>query len=189
LELRLLQLARPETTVPLAELTQRLLALEQRLGQSAAAGAPPRRTAPAAPQACAPPAEPPTGPEPAGVAPRRRQRAVFAGAVRSSKGEAWTRFLEELDGSAAALAAVLRTSGTLLELDAGRAVVRLQKLRQADRPLVRDARNQKLCCRIFSELLGEPVDVRLEDASELRPGQEDEFTRKVTELFDGRVEE
>ena len=235
LELCLLQLARPEATIPLSELYQRLAALEGRLAQEGGGGvtlqpaprpvASPSRApqagrseasasagpgpgaptspspAPAAPAPGAPrdrdpaPAARPAAPRqeapPGAEAPaaRKRQRPVFAGAVRSSKGEAWKRFLEELELAAPGLASVLEQHGKLVELAGGRAVVRFQKLRQADRPLVQDPRNQKLCCRVLSELLGEAVEVRLEDASEQRPGDQDDFTRKVADLFDGRIED
>ena len=211
LELALLRLARPAATISLAELSDRLLALEQRLGSGAPQGAPAkaapvretprdelrpqpaperRATSASAPTPIAAPAPSPSD-EATPVAParKRRQQPAFAGAVRSSRGEAWKRFIEELRTSASALADVLENHGTLIELRDGRAVVRFQKLRQSDQPLIHDARNLKLCSRVFSGIMGEPIAVDLEDGSTMRPGAQDDFTRDVADLFDGRIED
>jgi len=205
LELCLLRLARPETTLPLGELTRRLAALEERLGgapsipassrapDTPAAAPPPTGPSPAgapAPRAPAPPPEPELEPDP-GAAPaaRRRPRPAYAGALRSSKGEAWKRFLQELGERAASLAELLGRHGRLLELGEGRALVRCEHLRQADRPLIQDPRNLKLCAQVLSDLLGEPVEVQLEDGADLRSGNEDAFTREVRDLFGGQIQE
>ncbi|MEO2095346.1 MAG: DNA polymerase III subunit gamma/tau [bacterium] len=204
LELCLLELARPEAALGLAEIASRLVALEARLG--AAAPPPPAISAPA------PPASPPRrAPEPASTvasaedsteaqapaqAPAQAQAPVppprvqpkFAGAVHSSNKEAWERFLELLTESAGALSEVLASHGKLVELSSDRAVVRFEKLRQADRPLIEDSRNRKLCSRVFSKLLDANIEVRLEDASNLPSGTEDEFTQSVKGLFGGRLE-
>jgi DNA polymerase-3 subunit gamma/tau len=120
---------------------------------------------------------------------KRRSTAKFAGAVRSSTAEAWASFLDRLAERAGALAEVLGKSGKLVELGGGRATVRFDHLRQADRPLITDARNQKLCSRIMTEVMGEPTEVRLEDGSSVKPGESDPFTQTVAELFDGRYED
>jgi DNA polymerase-3 subunit gamma/tau len=215
LELALLQLARPEATLPMADLVERLLNLEQRIGQApalapgAATQAAPasqsqsqsqapgrsgvvqpmasasQSPAPAPQRAPAPAPRPAAAPAPAPAA-SRRQQPQFAGAVRSSKGEAWKRFIQDLTDRAPALGGILGANGKLLELSDGRAIVRFEKLRQADQPLVQDARNQKLCSRVFSDLMGEPVEVRLEDGSAISPGDKDPFTRRVRE---GRIED
>jgi len=213
LELCLLRLARPEAQVPLAELVERLHALEARL----AAGAPPAPRTEARPetlvqraQAASPapaprPSAAPAAPAPQGGsdassapparAPRAeaaapaRSRPAFEGAVRSSQAEAWARFLEELADRAPSLARVVGEQGRLVDLGQERAVVRFDRLRQADRPLIQDARNQKLCSAVMGKLLGRPMEVRLEDGAELRPGAEDPFTRQVAETFRGRVED
>jgi len=195
LELTLLSLARPETTIPLAELAERLLALEARLagteGERPARPAAPSRSRPAGsevdvePEGQEPdPADPPTASRP-----RRLPAAAFAGAVRSSRSEAWARFLAALREQAASLAEVLEGHGRLVELGQGRAVVRFGHLREADRPLVVEKRNQRLCSKVFSEILGERVEVRLEDGAEVPPGRRDRFTREVADLFGGRIEE
>jgi hypothetical protein len=108
--------------------------------------------------------------------------------VHSSNKEAWERFLELLTESAGALSEVLASHGKLVELSSDRAVVRFEKLRQADRPLIEDSRNRKLCSRVFSKLLDANIEVRLEDASNLPSGTEDEFTQSVKGLFGGRLE-
>lgn len=250
LELAMLQLARPASTVPIAELAERLFRLEERLAAGGAEApasrvssapvlapspAPAQSSAPApapaptptlvptqaraqapaptpvapAPRAVQPepvapapapaparfaPAPPaaapaPAPPAPEAAAPRRRQRAQFAGAVRSSKVEAWKRFLEDLAEKASALSNILEQHGKLLELNAGHATVRFDRLRTSDRPIVLDARNQKLCSRVFSEVMGEDILVKLEDGSELAPGDSDKFTADVKELFGGRLDD
>ncbi|MCL4137238.1 UNVERIFIED_CONTAM: hypothetical protein GTU68_019543 [Idotea baltica] len=228
LELALLQLARPAAGLSLADVTNRLLQLEQRIAQGGGAPAPnplpgtaapqqredratlqPAPRAPAGSDAQSAPSQPRANPAPssqAAPAPapspgrrpdvaaapdagRRRQQPQFAGAVRSSKGEAWNRFVEELTDKAPSLGQIFGSHGKLLELSNGRAIVRFAKMRQADRPLIHDARNQKLCSRVFSELMGEPVEVKLEDGSEISPGDSDSFTRQVRETFDGRIED
>lgn len=211
LELALLRLARSAESMPLAELSGRLQALESALSSGTMAPAPAASHAAAAPAArsvaAAPSAAPQARPAPAprsapqstpqsaapaaapAAAPKRRAQPAFAGAVRSSKGEAWKRFVEDLKERSESLGSVLGQHGQLIELSAGRALIRFQKLRQADRPLIQDARNLKLCSRIFSELMGEPIEVRLEDGADLRPGKQDEFTRNVADLFDGRIED
>jgi DNA polymerase-3 subunit gamma/tau len=205
LELCLLRLARGEAQVPLAELLERLQALESRLATGAPPAAPASRQAPASAPAPGPASAPapapssgpapsprpaPANPDPARAATApARARSAFEGTVRSSQTEAWSRFLEELGARAGALATVLREQGRLVELGQQRAVVRFDRLRQADRPLIRDARNLKLCARVMSELLGREVEIRLEDGSELRPGAQDPFTKTVAETFQGRVED
>lgn len=197
LELCLLRLARPEAQVPVAELAERLLALEGRLAAGGVALAPPPSAAPAPradtppqPQAQEPPREVPRpSPAPAAQAAPARKRSSFEGTVRSSQTEAWSRFLEELQGRAAALAEVIQGQGRLVDLGQEVAVVRFDRLRQADRPLIEDARNQRLCSQVLAKLLGRPMEVRFEDGASVRPGAEDEFTRKVAETFNGRVED
>ncbi|MCB9914406.1 MAG: hypothetical protein H6828_04535 [Planctomycetes bacterium] len=109
--------------------------------------------------------------------------------MRSSAGEAWARFLDELEGRAAALSEALSRCGKLVEFGGGRAVVRLSGLKAADRAMVQDARNQKLCTKVFSDLMGERVELRLEDSAAVRPGDQDAFTSRVASLFDGKVED
>ena len=214
LELCLLELARPELSLPLEELAGRLEALEARLAAGGASGAAPprearteaapRREAPGRPEprAAATPPEPERDePSPGELreamaharteqpAPRRRSTAQFAGAVRSSTAEAWAKFLDGLAERAGALAEVLGKNGKLVELGSGRATVRFDHLRQADRPLITDARNQKLCTRVMTEVMGAPTEVRLEDGSSVKPGESDPFTQTVAELFGGRYED
>ncbi len=217
LELALLQLARPAAGLSMADVVQRLLQLEQRLAAGGAApvqtaapmqsAAPPgarsegqvtlqparaSQPAPAPQRTSAAPQASPSRPSAQPAAPeatRRRQQPQFAGAVRSSKGEAWKRFVEELTDKAPSLGQIFGSHGKLLELADGRAIVRFAKLRQADQPLIHDARNQKLCSRVFSDLMGEAVEVRLEDGSQISPGESDSFTRQVRETFDGRIED
>ena len=87
------------------------------------------------------------------------------------------------------MADVLAARGKLVEHVPGRAVVKLARLLDPERELVKDARNQKTCSRVFSELAGEAVEVVLEDAAATRPGKQDPYTQKVADLFGGRIED
>jgi len=108
--------------------------------------------------------------------------------VQSSTAEAWARFLQELAGKARSLAQVFEEHGKLIELSEERAVVHFQHLRRADQPLIEDSRNQALCSRVFSGVMGRKIEVSLEDGSRIRPGNQDEFTKEVADLFGGRIE-
>ncbi len=77
LEVTLLDLCRPESTLPLAQLEERLVALEARLAGSPGAASPPRP--PSAPAPSAPPAResaPAASPAPAGAAPLREATVI-----------------------------------------------------------------------------------------------------------------
>ncbi|MFT7486352.1 MAG: hypothetical protein ACI9F9_002207, partial [Candidatus Paceibacteria bacterium] len=128
------------------------------------------------------------GPQSSAPTPARRQRPQFAGAVHSSKVEAWKRFLEDVGDKAPALSNVLAQYGKLLELNGGRATIRFEKMREADRPLIMDARNQRLCSKVFSDLMQESVTVLFEDGERVTPGESDAFTAQVRKTFNGRIE-
>lgn len=180
LEVALLALCGEEASLPLEDLVRRLEALEARLAsgaplpaRAAAGGLVPER----APLAAAPVEAP------------ARRAVPNPRAVRSSATDAWTQFLSELAQRAPSLADVVSRRGQLYELAAGRAVVRLVNLNEGEGTLVQDGRNQKLCAKVFSEILGQPTEVRLEDAATIRPGRMDAFTQEVSERFGGRIED
>ncbi len=202
LEVALLGLARAEATLPLAELVQRLAALEARLasgvvvpapppaGRPQAAAPPAARTAPpaarTAPQQPAPNAAPPSP-----SAPPAADRAITANrAARSSAAEAWSSFLVELKQRAASMAEALERSGELVDFTPERVVIRIGRLRESDRPIVLERRNQQICQRVFSGLLGGDVEVRIETAEQTRGGNaDDDFTNTVKNVFEGRLED
>ena len=99
------------------------------------------------------------------------------------------RFIELLTERAPSLAEVISKRGQLYELAPGRAVVRLTNLMQNEAPLALDPRNQKLCAKVFSEVLDQPTEVRLEDSATIKPGIQDAFTQEVAERFGGRIED
>ena len=204
LEVTLLDLCRPESTLPLAELAARLQALESRLDTGASAppatgaSAPPSPGAPAPPStgASAPPAtradrgrleptparrrpDPPTAP-PGPDATARRS---------ATNADTWEGFLAELSGSSASLGAILERRGRLVRYADDRAVVQLSGLSDSDRALIADPRNRRQLSRAFSAAAGREVEVVTEDATGARPGMQDPFTREVADLFEGHVEE
>ena len=112
-----------------------------------------------------------------------RPRTLIAGTS-----DAWARFLEQLAVSSTSLAEALRLRGKLADLANGRALVQLSNLRDAERALVLDPRNQKAASSTLSKVVGSSVIVVFEDQSAVR-AQKDEYTTKIAELFDGRIED
>lgn len=215
LETSLLALARAEATLPLAALVDRLAALEARLASGAPAGPAPGVVVPAAPPTGRAPAaasqgSPSNHPSPARPAPGAQrppqardarpdgpsaapadERAIATNrAARTSAGEAWSSFLAELKGRAASMAEALERSGELVDFTPERVVIRIGRLRESDRPIVLERRNQQVCQRVFSALLGGDVDVRIETAEQTRGGgADDDFTNTVKNVFEGRLED
>ncbi len=184
LEVTLLDLCSSEANLPLAEITERLTALEARLTSG-----PPGPSVPLPARAAeSPPAAERSRPAPAPPE-ARPPEAAGARARPASQAESWKAVLAEIGGRAASLAAVLAHRGSLRELGGGRAVIRLADLPEEERTLIHDPRNLALCSKAFATVCGEPVEVELSDTARSRPTKEDLFTREVAELFDGRIEE
>ena len=195
LELALLSLAREETSMPLAELVERLTALEGRLTQGtvlppAQRSEPSGAARPATPEATRPPA-PAAAPSSAPASAPEPERAIATNrAARTSAGEAWSSFLQELKQRAATLAEVLERSGELVDFTPERVVIRIARVREADRPIIMERRNQKVCEQVFSGLLGSTVQVRIETADETKGGSADDpFTNTIKQVFEGRLED
>jgi len=199
LESTLLALARGEDTLPLSELVDRLTILEGRLPNETTAAAPeaapPSREEPPAPPREEPDQavlEPQAPREPASTStPNRARKRTEADrrAARSSSTEAWAAFLEDLEGSAQALAEVLRRKTRLVSLEEGRAVVRATELLEEEKALLEDKRNQRTLSKVFSSVLGRELDVEIEDSDMIRPGADDPYTKQVADLFDGQIED
>jgi len=216
LESTLLMLARGSDTLPLGDLVARMTALETSLraggagtrAQSSAAplrtSAPPQAAAPVTPSKAA--AEPPKKakkpkPEPETLAPqappeaneasspRRKRTEADRRAARSSSAEAWSAFLEDLDQSARGLSDVIRRKARLVTLESERAVVRTADLLDEERALLADARNRRTLSKVLTSVLGREVSIEIEDTDEIRPGADDEYTKQVADLFDGRIED
>jgi DNA polymerase III subunit gamma/tau len=170
LELALFDLCRPESALPLAQIAERLEALEARLGSAAVARPPARAPAAAAPAVVA------SAPAPAPAAPRDAQTI-------------WNRFLEELAQHSDTLAETLRTRGRLGEFGERRVSARVTQLREDERMLFQTPRNQKACAQILARLLGREVEFVLEEPAAPARKPKDAFTGRITELFGGRVED
>jgi DNA polymerase-3 subunit gamma/tau len=180
LELLLLDLARPEATLPLDELVERLEALERRLGPGAGAALEP---VPAPPTLAPAPGARPAAP---GAAPR-------SPAVASS----WEGFLGELARTHGALATLLRKHGPgVLEEGPDLARLRLTGLSESEERQVRDARNQAACARAYARASGRSLALQFElaPAAEKRSAgpvevARDELTQRMAQRFEGTVEE
>jgi DNA polymerase III gamma/tau subunit len=175
LELTLLELCRDESSLPLAELVQRLAALEQRLGAGgantkAAAPAPSPRpqvlrpVPPPAPYSPAAPRAPvQAAPAPAlersPAAPAKPQAAAALRNPRASQGlqPAWKGFLARLASEDAELSALLERRGALIDLNSERAHVQLKLLRSDERQTLADPELRARCERAFQAACGSPV--------------------------------
>jgi len=180
LETTLLDLCRPETAMPLAEMEERLHALEARLGASGPAPSPvpALRPDPGPRNARAPaPAAP--------VAPR-----TDAGAA-PPVGDAWARLLGALETEARTLGELLRARGRLESLTSARAVVRLAGVRDEERAILADARNVRVVASALAKVLGRKVEVEIAGAPSEAPPKSpaDLFTQRVADSFGGRIVE
>jgi len=209
-ELALLELCREESSIPLAELEQRLLALEARLGE-----APPRAAAAtpaAAPPAAAPPASAPAPvasvpvPEraPAPAPPRTEaasmpppppsQPAPASGSASytppTTTRDLWSTVLETLRAKQGALAELLEQRGRLDEVTETKARLHLELGSDADRRMVEGKRNLSALTRAFGQALGREVEVEFSNRAAAAPAPaKDEFTQEVADLFGGMVED
>ena len=192
LELVLLDLARPETSVPVAELVGRLEALERRVA-GAVPPAPAARAAP--PQAHAAPAAPASAPAPA---PARRDPPAAAAAPL---GGGFDGFLAELGRTHGALATLFRKHGSsgLQDGGDGRVQLRFTGLTQAETLLLGDRRNLRACEQAYGRVLGRTVSFELVTeagtgstgaARVERPApSRDQFTQRIASDFEGTVED
>jgi hypothetical protein len=86
---------------------------------------------------------------------------------------------------------ILRARGKLESCEGARAVVRVDGLREEERPLVAEVRNARLVSAALSKLLGRKVEVALlaaEPVAAAKPAA-DLFTQRVADSFGGRIVE
>jgi DNA polymerase-3 subunit gamma/tau len=190
LEITLLELCRKATTVPLAVIEERLLALEQRLGSHAtAASAPPASSAPAAPPATTSrSAASSTFAPVTTLTPAPRAQPANLAAAGSTSG-AWVALLEGLTASRPALAEILAKRGKLLDVVNGRATVQLGRMTEAERAIAAGEGVAGECQAILSRVLGVATKVVLEDTTQRASGTNDAFTRSVADVFQGQIED
>ena len=154
LEVALLDLARPDATVPLAELVERLEAMERR--------APPESLAPAAAAKLPSPR----------ATPVPRSAAADPPRAHASPADAWLPFLSALAETHGALAQLLEAhSGPrrVERVSAGQVEIRLGALAPLEERLVNDRRNRAACSRAFTRALGTGTEVVLRIEGERSP--------------------
>ncbi len=215
LEVALLELCRPEASIALAELAERLLRLESRLG----AGTVPPAPAGAPPIGELVPTPPPNAEGGKGArhderptvkavssAPRSEEVGAATEAVpvlasdapgsRASEGSGsraspraiWDRVLAGLGESNDSLAGVLRLRAKLEVLEGGRAVLRLEALTSREAKMLEGRRNLGVLARAFKNATGSETEVSFVRATPPPPEAKDEFTQEVADLFGGRIE-
>ncbi len=188
LESALLDLCRAEASVPFAEIAERLLALEARLGSGVARAA----AAPASPAASQAPA-PREAPKPVlAREPSPSPREPSPSPREPSLGDLWQKLVGKLESEARSMGEILRSRGKLESLSGGRATIRLTGLRPDEQALVGEVRNARKVSAAATEVLGEACEVRLEvagSASAAPARSADLFTQKIVDSFGGRIVE
>jgi DNA polymerase-3 subunit gamma/tau len=198
LELTLLDLCREESSLPLAELEQRLLTLEGRLSSGADVlqprpkpeSKPPSQPVPAPAPAPTPAPSPATAPAQTGPAVDRQPAAAPEPPRARGPGRAgWEDFLARLKTQEPALARVFERCGRLVEAGESQARVRMTRLRDDDRGLLDAPESRAAWERAFAQAYGREMVIVVEDTAKRQPGASDAFTRQVADLFSGHIEE
>jgi DNA polymerase-3 subunit gamma/tau len=203
LEVALIDLCRPETSLGLEELIRRLEALEARLGSAPAVARPTAPPAPAASSsmAAALAAPTPTGPAPAATAQSPTAQSPTAqipaapaptalSAPLTDPKQLWPRLLEELGTHSASLQLMLRQRGRLAELSGGVAKIQLTNPAPEERALLDNPRTHKLLQALLTRLLGRDCQAQFDEPSRAPVRKEqDRFTGEVSQLFGGRIED
>jgi DNA polymerase-3 subunit gamma/tau len=199
LEATLLDLCRPESTLPLAEIVERLGALEARLAGIDEAG--PVATPPSEPRASRASSVPAPSvasvtrparadPRPA-TASTRPAEPTARPAMAGSREEEWPRLLLLLETEARTLGEILRARGKLEAGDRATATIRLSGLRPEERAIVDEPRNARIVSGAFTRIRGEACEaalVHLDTSAPKRPSA-DLFTRQVADSFGGKIVE
>ncbi len=133
----------------------------------------------------------PEKPAPEKSVPKKPPAAKPAGPRRvavSSTADAWIAVLESLKQRSPSLAEILERRGKPVELGE-RAVVQLSNLREDERLMAFEPRNQRAVGKAFETVLQRTIEVVLQDSSDGRRGKEDPYTQHVADLFGGRIED
>ena len=218
LEVTLLDLAREETTLPIAAIEQRLGELARAIAAGEGTVAPrPVAARPAPRQSAAPkPPEAPREtrtPEPAPVrdpsepnASPPTPSASSPGPDAASPGEQWDAMLERLRSSHGTLVEVLERYGRVRDENGGGLIVRFTGLDRAERKLVEDRRHRAACAGMLERLAGHPLEVHWELPAEepsapsvpaptagkskrTPASSSDGLTKEVADLFGGAIED
>ena len=179
LEVALIDLCRPESSLGIEELIQRLEALETRFETAANPPASVRTAA-----AAVPPLPPTAIVPPAGSA-----QPAGSAAIRDPK-QLWPRLLEELAASSPSLHALLRQRGRLADCSAGIVRIQIGGAAAEERTLLDSPRTIKLLQTLLAKLLGRDCSVQFDEPARAAPRKEpDRFTTELSQLFGGRIEE
>lgn len=137
------------------------------------------------------PAAPQRGAAPAPTAwrPSAGRPLPTKGAPTPAHAAAWSATLEALGRTHDSLAGVLSRCGSLADLGASRAVVRVVRPSENERTLLAERSSVSALAAALSQAVGRTIDVVIDDPAQRPSGQSDEFTRKVAELFSGQIEE
>lgn len=159
-------------------------------GNAAPSGAAPRPLA-ASPTHAAAPVAPQRSAAPAPTAwrPSAGRPLPTKGAPAPAHAAAWSATLEALGRTHDSLAGVLSRCGSLADLGASRAVVRVVRPNEGERKLLTERDGVSALAAALSQAVGRTIDVVIDDPAQRPSGQSDEFTRKVAELFSGQIEE
>jgi len=193
LELCLLDLARMDHTLPLAELVQRLEALERRLAGGAAAGPARAPVARGEPVPSAPPRPEPSVATLTAATPPAASPPPATAAARAGEGGGWERFLAELGKSHGTLAALFKRQGSACLVEADGALrLDLRNLSPEEERLVSDKRNQRACAQAGTLAFGRALELAIGGAApapaRIRAAK-DPITQRMLEDFEGTVEE
>ncbi|MDE0915605.1 MAG: DNA polymerase III subunit gamma/tau [Planctomycetota bacterium] len=196
LEVALLELSHPESTMDLGQLAARLESLESRLGSTSASpafqsgsvpSASPEASASAPARVSQPDETAPVVLQPQPPPAAKESTSRTARASSGSAADVWGAFLEEMQSVSPSLHAIVLKRGNLESYRSNRAVVKMKGLTPDEVSMITERRNQKLVNKVFSSSAGKDVEVEFEDTAQTRPGSQDPFTEEIARSFDGRI--
>ena len=117
----------------------------------------------------------------------RRAPAKAARVQTNSTADRWTGFLEDLSRRSADLAALISRKGELVRESNGVAPLKVRGLSPQELGLVEAPEARAALGAAFEAVSGDGVRLKVE--IHRAGGADDGFTREITELFGGRVEE
>ncbi len=139
-----------------------------------------------APQAAAPPEAVPV--REVQPAPRRRGRAPAPRVQTNSTADRWEGFLKELRGRHHDLAEVILRKGRLVRESGGVAPLKLLDLTPAERAAVGEPAARTALAAAFAAANGDAIRLKVE-LHNGRDGLDDPFTKEISEMFGGHLDD